>query len=37
MDKSEWNVENRFTGWTDVDLSMKGMKEARRSWNNAES
>ncbi|CKF00712.1 2%2C3-bisphosphoglycerate-dependent phospho glycerate mutase [Streptococcus pneumoniae] len=29
--QSEWNVENRFTGWTDVDLSMKGMKEAREA------
>lgn len=26
--ESEWNKENRFTGWTDVDLSEKGMKEA---------
>jgi len=22
--ESEWNKENRFTGWTDVDLSEKG-------------
>ena len=27
--ESEWNRENRFTGWTDVDLSAKGMQEAR--------
>lgn len=27
--ESEWNKENRFTGWTDVDLSEKGMEEAR--------
>lgn len=27
--ESEWNKENRFTGWTDVDLSEKGRAEAR--------
>lgn len=26
--ESEWNKENRFTGWTDVDLSDKGHQEA---------
>lgn len=26
--ESEWNKENRFTGWTDVDLSDKGHEEA---------
>jgi 2,3-bisphosphoglycerate-dependent phosphoglycerate mutase len=26
--KSEWNLENRFTGWVDVDLSQKGIEEA---------
>ncbi len=26
--ESEWNMENRFTGWTDVDLSEKGVAEA---------
>ncbi len=26
--ESEWNKENRFTGWTDVDLSEKGTAEA---------
>ncbi len=26
--ESVWNKENRFTGWTDVDLSEKGVKEA---------
>lgn len=26
--ESEWNRENRFTGWTDVDLSEKGIEEA---------
>jgi len=29
--ESEWNRENRFTGWTDVDLSEKGVEEARSS------
>ena len=27
--ESDWNRENRFTGWTDVDLSEKGQAEAR--------
>lgn len=27
--ESTWNKENRFTGWTDVDLSEKGKEEAR--------
>ena len=27
--ESDWNRENRFTGWTDVDLSEKGVGEAR--------
>jgi 2,3-bisphosphoglycerate-dependent phosphoglycerate mutase len=27
--ESTWNAENRFTGWTDVDLSPKGEDEAR--------
>ena len=26
--ESTWNLENRFTGWTDVDLSPKGLEEA---------
>ncbi len=26
--ESTWNLENKFTGWTDVGLSEKGMKEA---------
>jgi len=26
--ESEWNRQNRFTGWVDVDLSPKGMEEA---------
>src|SRR6516162_3130146 len=29
--ESDWNRENRFTGWTDVDLSPAGIEEARRS------
>jgi len=27
--ESTWNKENRFTGWTDVDLSEKGRQEAK--------
>ena len=27
--QSQWNLENRFTGWWDVDLSDKGIGEAR--------
>ncbi|HEY4499548.1 MAG TPA: 2,3-diphosphoglycerate-dependent phosphoglycerate mutase [Candidatus Paceibacterota bacterium] len=29
--ESVWNQENRFTGWVDVDLSTKGMEEAREA------
>lgn len=29
--ESQWNLENRFTGWVDVDLSAKGEGEARRA------
>lgn len=29
--ESAWNKENRFTGWTDVDLTEKGIAEARRA------
>ena len=29
--ESQWNLENRFTGWVDVDLSIKGVEEARRA------
>lgn len=29
--QSQWNLENRFTGWTDVDLSDKGREEARNA------
>jgi 2,3-bisphosphoglycerate-dependent phosphoglycerate mutase len=27
--ESQWNQENRFTGWKDVDLTAKGVEEAR--------
>ena len=27
--ESEWNKLNLFTGWTDVDLSEKGVEEAK--------
>jgi 2,3-bisphosphoglycerate-dependent phosphoglycerate mutase len=27
--ESDWNKQNRFTGWTDVDLSEKGIEEAK--------
>lgn len=29
--ESTWNKENRFTGWTDVDLSEKGIQEAKNA------
>ena len=29
--ESDWNRENRFTGWTDVDLSEKGRQEAKEA------
>jgi 2,3-bisphosphoglycerate-dependent phosphoglycerate mutase len=29
--ESTWNKENRFTGWTDVDLSEKGLVEAKKA------
>ena len=29
--ESIWNKENRFTGWTDVDLSEKGISEAKEA------
>lgn len=31
--ESTWNAENRFTGWTDVDLSEKGRTEAQKAAN----
>ncbi len=27
--ESQWNLENRFTGWVDVPLSLKGIEEAK--------
>ena len=27
--QSQWNLENRFTGWTDVSLTEKGIEEAQ--------
>ena len=29
--ESQWNLENRFTGWVDVDLTKKGQIEAREA------
>lgn len=29
--QSIWNLENKFTGWTDVDLSEQGIQEARNA------
>ena len=29
--ESTWNLDNRFTGWTDVDLTEKGINEARQA------
>ena len=35
--ESTWNEENRFTGWTDVDLTEKGRAEAREAgWDDEE-
>ena len=27
--QSQWNLENRFTGWQDVDITEQGKKEAQ--------
>ena len=35
--ESDWNRENRFTGWTDVDLSPKGVEEARAAGRSLKS
>jgi 2,3-bisphosphoglycerate-dependent phosphoglycerate mutase len=35
--ESAWNRENRFTGWTDVDLTPKGVEEARSAGRLLES
>lgn len=29
--QSQWNLENRFTGWVDVDITPKGEEEAKRA------
>jgi len=29
--ESEWNLDNRFTGWTDVNLTKKGIEEAKHA------
>ena len=29
--ESQWNLENRFTGWVDVDLTPKGIQEAQKA------
>src|SRR5581483_7486158 len=29
--QSQWNLEDRFTGWVDVDLTPEGEAQARRS------
>ena len=29
--QSQWNLENRFTGWVDVDLAPRGIEEAKRA------
>src|SRR3989338_9485907 len=34
--ESVWNLENRFTGWIDVELSKKGKQEAEAAGNNLE-
>jgi 2,3-bisphosphoglycerate-dependent phosphoglycerate mutase len=29
--ESKWNNENRFTGWTDIDLTEKGIEDAKNA------
>ena len=29
--QSQWNLENKFTGWVDVDLTEKGEEEERKA------
>ena len=31
--QSAWNLENKFTGWKDVDLTKKGEEEAKEAGN----
>ena len=33
--ESQWNQDNRFTGWVDVDLSEKGRAEAKKAGKTA--
>ena len=33
--QSEWNLKNLFTGWRDVDLTEKGVNEAREAMETA--
>ena len=33
--ESQWNLENRFTGWVDVPLTPKGEQEAARAGERA--
>ena len=35
--QSLWNAENRFTGWTDIDLSKKGENEAKAAGEKLEN
>ena len=29
--QSQWNLENRFTGWVDIDLTEAGREDARQA------
>ena len=29
--QSQWNLENKFTGWTDVPLTKQGIEEAKKA------
>ena len=29
--QSQWNLENRFTGWKDVPLTIQGINEAKKA------
>ena len=35
--QSLWNAENKFTGWTDIGLSEKGIKEAEEAGKKLEN
>ena len=35
--ESVWNQENRFTGWTDVDLTAEGVRQAVRAGSSCAS